>query len=157
VSTIAVDGLSEEDFRRSIENRLRDGQPGLALERLRKLLDPYCGPGRLLPERFMTVQSKDLLLTGWQVLEPAIQRHDRPGRPITALSIAFGWPGEDVPQPDDLGNLRPHIETGYFSDDAFPFSQSAREDLLDDGPDLGHLIESDEGVDLIVQLAGQVL
>jgi hypothetical protein len=131
VSTIAVDGLSEEDFRRAIENRLRDGQPALALERLRKLLDRYCGPGRILPERFMTVRSRDLLLTGWQVLEPAIRRHDRPGKPVTALSIAFGWPGEDLPRPDDNGNLRPHIETAYFCDDAFPFSQSAREDLLD--------------------------
>lgn len=131
MTVIAVDGLSEEDFRRAIENRLREGKPEAALERLRRLLAGFAGPDRILPERFLTITAKDLVLRGWQELEPAIQRHDRPARPITALSIAFGWPGEDVPQPDAEGCLRPFIETGYYTDDAYPFSQSARDDLLD--------------------------
>lgn len=131
MTVIAVDGLSEEDFRRSIENRLREGKPAVALERIRRLLAVHVGPSGILPDRFMTIEAKDLVLRGWQALEPAIQRHDRPGRPITALSISFGWPGEDLPQPDAQGHLRPFIETGYFTDDAYPFSHSARDDLLD--------------------------
>ena len=126
-----IDGLSEEDFRRSIQNRLREGKAGSAIARLRALLAPYAGPGGILPERFLTVAPADLILTGWDSLGDAIGRHDRPGRPVNAVSIAFGWPGDDVPEPDAQGCLHPCIETSYYNDDAFPFSQSRRDDLLD--------------------------
>ncbi len=131
MTTIAVDGLNEEEFRRSIENRLRWGKADTAVERLRSLLAPYAGPGRFLPERFLTAAAADLALNGWEALGDVVATHDRPGHPVTALSIAFGWPGEDVPAPDAAGRLAPHIETSYFTDEAFPFSQSAREDLLE--------------------------
>lgn len=129
--SITLDGLNEDDFRRSIELRLRDDLAGAAVERLRALIAPYAGPGGILPERFLTVTADDLVLCGWEGLADAMRRHDRPGRPITAVSIAFGWAGEDAPQPDADGLLTPHIETSYFNDDAFPFSKSGREDLLD--------------------------
>ena len=131
MSSIVIDGLSEEDFRRSIQNRLREGKAGLAIARLRALLAPYAGAGGILPERFLTVEAADLVLTGWDALGEAIGRHDRPGRPVNAVSIAFGWPGEDMPEPNPQGCLRPCIETSYFNDDAFPFSLSRRDDLLD--------------------------
>ena len=131
MSSIVIDGLSEEDFRRSIQNRLREGKAGSAIARLRVLLAPYAGAGGILPERFLTITPADLILTGWDRLGDAIGRHDRPGRPVNAVSIAFGWPGEDLPEPDPQGCLRPCIETSYFNDDAFPFSQSRRDDLLD--------------------------
>jgi hypothetical protein len=131
VTTIAVDGLNEEIFRRSIESRLRQGKAGEAVAKLRTLIEPYAGPGRILPERFLTVDVDDLALHGWEGLGESIRRHDRPGRPVTAVSISFGWAGEAVPEPDANGHLSPHIETGYFTDDAFPFSQSGRDDLLD--------------------------
>jgi hypothetical protein len=131
VTTIAIDGLNEEEFRRSIEGRLRRSQVDEAFERLRGLIAPYAGPGRILPERFLTVTAAELSLFGWDQLSESLRRHDRPGRPITALQIAFGWPGEDVPQPDAEGHLHPLIETSYYTDDAFPFSASARDDLLD--------------------------
>lgn len=131
MTTIAVDGLNEEAFRRSIENRLRQGKADAAVEQLRRLLAPYSGPEYILPGRFLTVKADDLALTGWEGLDGALRRHDQPGRPVTALSIAFGWPGDNVPEPDAEGRLAPHIETSYFTDDIFPFSQSKREDLLD--------------------------
>ena len=71
VSTIVIDGLNEEDFRRSIENRLREGMVGAAIERLRPLLKPYACPGGLLPERFLTVSANDLVLSGWDALRDA--------------------------------------------------------------------------------------
>lgn len=131
MTTIVLDGLNEEDFRRSIENRLREASPGAAIERLRRLLVPYARPGGLLPERFLTIEAADLVLTGWEALGEAVARHDKPGRPVTAISIAFGWPGDEAPAPDAQGCLRPHVETSYYTDNAYPFSQSAREDLLD--------------------------
>lgn len=129
--SITLDGLNEDDFRRSIELRLRDDQAGVAVERLRALLAPFAGPGGILPERFLTVTADDLNLCGWEGLGDAMRRHDRPGRPVTAVSIAFGWAGEDATPPDSDGQLTPHLETSYFNDDAFPFSKSGRDDLLD--------------------------
>ena len=131
MTTIAVDGLNEETFRRSIEARLRQGLTSEAIAKLRALLRPYAAPGGVLPERFITVKASDLTLNGWEQLGETIAQHDRPGHPVTALSIAFGWPGEELPQPDPEGRLAPLLETGFFSDESFPFSQSAREDLLD--------------------------
>ncbi|MFC0589849.1 hypothetical protein ACFFF7_10525 [Novosphingobium aquiterrae] len=131
MTTITLDGLSEEEFRRSIEMRLRHDLAGAALERLRALIAPFAQPGGILPERFLTVSASELNLYGWDGLGDALRRHDRPGRPVSALSIAFGWAGEDAPQPDAEGRLTPLIETGYYTDDAFPFSASGREDLLD--------------------------
>ncbi len=131
MTTIAVDGLNEEAFRRSIESRLRQGRAGDAVEKLRALLEPYAGEGRILPARFLTIQSSDLALSGWEQLGDVIVRNDRDGWPITALSIAFGWPGEVLPLPDERGLLRPLVETSYFTDEAYPFSQSRRDDLLE--------------------------
>ncbi|MFM5886634.1 MAG: hypothetical protein ACKOQ3_15110 [Novosphingobium sp.] len=131
MTTITLDGLSEEEFRRSIEMRLRHDLAGAALERLRALIAPFTQPGGILPERFLTVSASELNLYGWDGLGDALRRHDRPGRPVTALSIAFGWAGENAPLPDADGRLSPLIETGYYTDDAFPFSASGREDLLD--------------------------
>lgn len=131
MSTITVDGLNEETFRRVIEGRLRLGKPDEAIDKLRLLLVPYAGPGRILPERFLTVQSADLHISGWDALGDAIARLDQPGWPITAVSVAFGWPGEDLPRPDPEGRLKPLIDTGFFTDRAYPFSHSSREDLLD--------------------------
>lgn len=131
MSIIVLDGLSEEEFRRSIEMRLRHDLAGSALERLRGLIAPYAQPGGILPERFLTVSATDLNLYGWDGIADALRRHDRPGRPVTAIAISYGWPGEEPPVPDTEGRLNPLVETAYFTDDAFPFSASGREDLLD--------------------------
>ena len=131
MTTIAIDGQSEEDFRRSIESDLRHGRDSAAIGRIQKLLAPYAGPDGILPERFLTVTAADLALRGWSFLGDSIARHDRPGRPVTAISIALGWAGEEPPEPDAQGCLNPHVETGYYNDAAYPFSQSGRDDLLD--------------------------
>jgi len=131
VTTIAIDGLSEEEFRRSIESGLRRGRADEAVAKLRELIEPFAGEDRILPHRFLTVDAADLELVGWQGLKDRIRRYDRPGRLVSAISIAFGWPGEDLPQPDAEGRVSPLVEVGYYNDDAFPFSRSGREDLLD--------------------------
>lgn len=130
MNALVIGGLNEEDFRRSIENRLREGRPGVAIERLRALLEPYAGPGKILPARFLTVTPEDLVLRGWETLGDAVRRRDVPGHLISAISVSFGWAGEEAPGPDAEGRLNPHIEIGYYSDNAFPFSRSTRDDLL---------------------------
>ncbi|HNJ48538.1 MAG TPA: hypothetical protein PK479_08915 [Novosphingobium sp.] len=102
----------------------------MAIERLRALLEPYAGPGKILPARFLTVTPEDLVLRGWETLGDAVRRRDVPGHLISAISVSFGWAGEEAPGPDAEGRLNPHIEIGYYSDNAFPFSRSTRDDLL---------------------------
>lgn len=155
MTSISIDGLPEEEFRRAIEGDLRHGRENAAAARLRKLLEPYAGEGRILPERFLTVTPEDLSLRGWEYLGDCIARHDRPGRPVTALSIAFGWPGDEVPPVGEDGCLEPHLETGYFNDAAYPFSQSGRDDLLDGYSLHGCTWAADcEAVDNALSLAG---
>lgn len=131
MDAIAIDGLDEHDFRRSIENMLRRGEADGAASRLRALLGPFAGENGILPPRFLTVSSDELALAGWDGLEERIGEYDRPDHRISALSIAVTDPETAGVYPDEAGKLAPCIETSYFSDEAFPFSEAARSDLLE--------------------------
>ena len=133
MDTITIDGLDENDFRRSIETMLRNGDADDAASKLRALLAPYSGPDKLLSERFLTVSPQDVSLAGWQDLRARIGKYDRPEHLISALRIAVTDPDPEAPStaPDASGRFSPSIETSYFSDDSFPFSDADRNDLLD--------------------------
>jgi hypothetical protein len=131
VDPITIDGLNENDFRRSIENMLRHGEADSAATKLRALIEPYAGDGNILPSRFLTVSPGDVSLSGWDRLGERIRAYDRPDHRISALSISVTDPDEAGARPDDAGKPVPCIETGYFSDDAYPFSEAGRSDLLD--------------------------
>lgn len=131
METITIDGVDENAFRHDIEDMLRFDAVEDALERLRTLLAPYARPGGILPERFLTVTADEVEITGWERLASRLGSHDRPQFPISAIGVvladarALGGPG---PQG---GRLAPFIKTYYFTDDAYPFTNAAREDLLD--------------------------
>ena len=133
VEPITIDGLDENDFRRSIEAMLRHGEADDAAAKLRALLAPHAGPGKLLPARFLTVSPAEVSLTGWQDLRARIGKYDRPDHLISALRIAITDPDPEAPAPapDPSGKLSPLVETSYFSDTSFPFSEADRNDLLD--------------------------
>ena len=133
MDTITIDGLDENDFRRSIETMLRNGEADDAASKLRALLAPYSGPNKLLPERFLTVSPQEVSLAGWHDLRARIGKYDRPEHPISALRIAVtdSDPDAPPPAPDASGRFSPSIETSYFSDTSFPFSDADRNDLLD--------------------------
>ncbi len=133
MDTITIDGLDENDFRRSIETMLRNGEADDAASKLRALLAPYSGPNKLLPERFLTVSPQEVSLAGWPDLRARIGKYDRPEHLISALRIAVTDPDPEAPSPalDAPGRFSPSIETSYFSDDSFPFSDADRNDLLD--------------------------
>ena len=128
---ITVDGMTEHDFRHSVEDMLRLDQIDEAVERLRALLDPCAGFGKVLPPCFLEVSSSDLEFVGWHRIAARVLDHDRPGRPISAIGVtlansrALGGPGPS------RGRLEPFLKTFYFSDEAFPFSNATRDDLLD--------------------------
>jgi hypothetical protein len=131
VDIITVDGMTEQDFRHSVEDMLRSDQIDEAVERLRGLLDSCAGVSEVLPSRFLEVSSSDLEFVGWHRLAHRLLDHDKPGRPVSAIGVtladarALGGPGPSG------GKLHPFIKTFYFSDAAFPFSDATRDDLLD--------------------------
>ena len=128
---ITIDGMVENDFRLSIEDMLRLNQVDAAIERLRALLESSGCVGPVLPVRFLEVTSADLEFGGWHRLPDRLLDHDRPNFPITAIGVTLadarqlGGPGPDG------GRLSPFIKTFYFSDEAYPFTEATRDDLLD--------------------------
>lgn len=133
MEAITINGLDENDFRRSIEAMLRNGEADDAAAKLRTLLTPYCGPEKRLPERFLTVSPEEVSLAGWQDLRARIGQYDRPEHLISALRIAITDPDPEAPAlaANPSGRLSPLVETSYFSDTSFPFSEADRNDLLD--------------------------
>jgi len=133
VDSITIDGLDEHEFRRSIENMLRHGEADGAASRLRALLEPYARDGGILPARFLSVSSRDVTIRGWDRLADRMAQYDRPPHRVSALSIAVvdTDPDGNVARPDEAGRLTPYVETGYYCDEAYPFSEADRNDLLD--------------------------
>lgn len=131
METITIDGVDENTFRHEIEDMLRLDAVDAATERLRALLAPYAAPGGILPQRFLTVTADEVEITGWDKLASRLGSHDRPQFPISAIGVVLadarvlGGPG---PQG---GRLAPFIKTYYFTDDAYPFTEAGRDDLLD--------------------------
>ncbi|MDG2005266.1 MAG: hypothetical protein P8J20_18235 [Novosphingobium sp.] len=131
MNSITIDGMEEMEFRRSIEGLLRQGQADDAADRLKTLLKGYAGEGRLLPERFLTVSANDISLEGWDQLGEKLGEYDRAEMAMSAISVDILDPQGVGARPDESGRLRPVIETSYFSDSAYPFSEADRDDLLD--------------------------
>ena len=128
---VTIEGMVENDFRLSIEDMLRLDQVDAAVERLRALLESSGCVGPVLPARFLEVTAGDLEFGGWHRLPDRLLDHDRPNFPITAIGVTLadarqlGGPGPNE------GRLSPFIKTFYFSDEAYPFAEATRDDLLD--------------------------
>lgn len=131
MDTITIEGMDEHDFRHSLEDMLRADEGEAAIAKLRALLEPYAVHGGMLPPRILEVSPRDVEFAGWSRLADRLLAHDRPGYPITAIGVTLsdarklGGPGPSN------GWLAPFIKTFYFSDDAYPFTDASRDDLLD--------------------------
>lgn len=126
---IIIDGLEEHAFRRSIESMLRHGRADEAADLLKALLPEIAGT--ILPARLLEITSQDLTFTGWDQIAAKLDEYGRGETPITAIGIGICDPQDSGTAPDELGNLRPPLETTYYSDATYPFSQTDREDLLE--------------------------
>lgn len=121
----------DQAFRHELEAALRDGEPDTALARVRGALATLAQGGSTLAERCLAIGPEDITVAGWAALAGRVRALDRPGKPITAIGIDLSDPGAHSDRrPDATGRLDPHIETNYFSDDAFSFSGSDRKALL---------------------------
>lgn len=155
MDSITIDGLHEDAFRQSIEDLLRRGLSDEAATRLRSLLEPFTGEGQLFPARFMSVSHEEIELSGWETLDEGFRKFDRAEQPVTAICLSFGDPEGRPSGPDSAGMLSPTVETSYFSDEAFPFSESDRNDLLDGYSSFGCQWAGDcEGIDHAISFRG---
>lgn len=152
---ITIDGMHEGDFRRSIEDLLRRGEADVAADRLRRLIEPYTTESRILPLRFRGASAADITIAGWGDLEDRLRKYDRPEHPITAMAVAT-WEDESKPRKLEDGDLLPPlIFTSYFSDEAFPFSEADRHDLLGGYSSCGCQWDGDsEGFDQVLDIHG---
>jgi len=131
MDSITIDGMDEDTFRHTVEDMLRSDQVDDAVEQLRGLIAPFACEGGILPPRFLEITSADVEFGGWERLESRLANHDRPNFPISAIGVVLadarvlGGPGPRG------GRLTPFIKTFYFTDDAYPFTEASREDLLD--------------------------
>lgn len=129
--TVPIDGIEENEFRRDIETLLREGRCDEAAVRIRPLLARVSGEGNVLPHRFLTIEPSDIVLEGWNALGAKLEAYDREAHPITALGIDLAEPDRRDAGTAPDGALAPRIETAFYCDAAYPFSQCDRDDLLD--------------------------
>ena len=128
---ITIDGLEEDDFRCSIEALLREGEADAAAGKLRALIEPHAGEGRTLPGRFLSVTPADFTINGWSDLGNKLGKYDRPGHWVSAVGVSIVHPSEAESLGGAAASMSPCIETSFYSDDAYPFSKSDRNDLLE--------------------------
>ncbi len=155
MESITIDGQHEDAFRQSIEDMLRRGLADEAALHLRTLLQPFTGEGAPFPARFMAVTHEDIEISGWEALDEGLKKFDRAEQPVTGICLSFGDPEGRAPVPDGAGLMSLSVETAYFSDEAFPFSESDRNDLLDGYSSFGCQWAGDcEGVDHAIDFRG---
>lgn len=131
LAEVTIDGMEEFAFRQSIEDMLRSGEADAAARRIKSLLPPLAGEERPLPARILKISARDVTVVGWNALAARIEELDRPGFPITAIGVDIADSCQSRAVPSAAGYLPPYIETTYFSDNAFPFSESTRAQLAD--------------------------
>lgn len=130
LADITIDGMVEDEFRHAIETLLREGNADHAAKWLKSRLQAVCGDGLPLPERFLTVDPADVTVTGWEDIASRLERLDAAGFPVTAIGIDFSDPGHIGLAPDPSGLMPPHIETHFYTDEAWAFSRCDRAGLL---------------------------
>lgn len=129
LAEITIDGMVDEEFRHAIEVLLREGQAEQAETWLRSRIAMVSGPGLPLPERFPQLTSADLSITGWEDIAGRLAHLDTLGAPITAIGIDLSDPDHIGLSPEPSGLMPLHVETHYYTDDAWPFSRCDRASL----------------------------
>ena len=154
-SMLFADEDDVRDFDRQVEALMRAGRVGEAAAIVEAALGELAREGQAVAELCLASRFEDIDLAGWDRLAERLAGLDEGGKPITALGIDIGWPGQAGHEPDAAERLEPRLETNYYSDAAFPFSTSAREALLGGYGESGALWTGGfEDIDTLVELRG---
>jgi hypothetical protein len=121
-----IGDLGERDFLREIEELLRNDRTDEARDRIAEPMARHCRPGGPLPAALIDLTVADVVIEGWHALEPRMREIDREGYPVTALGFEIAEPAAGF-EP----GLHPLIETCFYTDSAYPFSECDREALLE--------------------------
>lgn len=121
-----IGNLGERDFLREIEELLRNDRTDDALDRIAEPMARHCRPGGALPAALIDLTVADVVIEGWDALEPRMRQIDREGYPVTALGFEI-----TEPAPGSEPGHHPLIETCFYTDSAYPFSECDREALLE--------------------------
>ncbi|PEQ10807.1 hypothetical protein B2G71_20280 [Novosphingobium sp. PC22D] len=131
LAEVTIGELGEREFLREIEMLLRDDEVDRALSHLAGLLAPYCGADGPLPASFLEARASDVTIEGWSSLKDRMRELDRDSYPITAIGIEIADPAAIGMSPDEQGRLDPFVETCFYTDSAFPFSECDRDALME--------------------------
>jgi len=118
------------EFLNNVEALMRRGQPDVAATLLEGQLAEMADEGHPLAALCIKTQVAELRLVGWEELDQAIRKLDKPERPISAISIDISAPL--VVPVDARGEcyLEPELETIFYTDNAFPSTASGRDDII---------------------------
>ncbi len=94
----------------------------LAIEALEELGHPIAGLCHETPLNRVDVK-------GWEALHQRVQELNQNGAPITAVGIDISVHGDAVVRAD--GAIEPFLETNFYSDAAFDFTNGTRVDLIE--------------------------
>lgn len=135
---VTVDGMAEDAFRHSIETMLREGRADEAARRLKVMLSDHCGENRALPGNFLRLSLREIAFAGWHLIAETISELDQAGEPVSA--IAFDLNLEPFAP---LPGHEPSIDTFFYFDNAWPFSECDRSALLEGFDDRGPVWQSE--------------
>jgi len=143
-------------FLGDVEALLRRGQPDVAAGILESQLGDLADEGSELAKLCLKVPVSAIRLVGWEHLGEKMKKLDRPGKPVTALSIDISAPFEMPALSEKHGNFyEPDLDTVFYSDSQFRFTGIDRVELLESytdrgGPWIGHF----ESVDSTISVRG---
>lgn len=118
-------------FLNDVQALLRRGQPEVAAGLLESQLGDLAEDGSELARMCLKVPVSAVRITGWEQLLTHLQKLDRPGRHISAVSIDISAPFEMPQLEQKHGNFfEPELDTVCYTDSAYDFTRADREDML---------------------------
>lgn len=119
-------------FLGDVEALLRRGQPDVAAGLLESQLGDLADEGNDLAKLCLKVPVSAIRMVGWEQLGDKMKKLDRPGRPITAISIDISAPFEMPVLDAKHGNFyEPDLDTVFYSDSLYKFTGSDRQMMMD--------------------------
>jgi len=119
-------------FLGDVEALLRRGQPDVAAGLLESQLGDLADEGNELARLCLKVPVSAVRIVGWEQLNERMKKLDRPGKPITAISIDISAPFEMPVLDAKHGNFyEPDLDTVYYSDSLYKFTGSDRQSMID--------------------------
>lgn len=119
-------------FLGDVEALLRRGQPDVAAGLLESQLGDLADEGSELARLCLKVPVSAIRLVGWEQLGERMAKLDRPGKPITAVSIDISAPFEMPVLSEKHGNFyEPDLDTVFYTDSLYKFTSSGRQTMMD--------------------------